>query len=72
MEIELQLNGFSHDGITYVFSEFETESGIILHQVVSDSQVLVGTEDGIVMLDLSCTIAEKKCSTINEFISKLF
>lgn len=56
-------NGFIFNSIEYTF-EGENE-------IISDSQVLVGTTNGLILLDLSCTINEVEFTDINIFVQAL-
>ena len=64
--------GFNFNNIEYIFQDFETEKELIAYQIVSESQVLVGTSDGIIMLDLSCTIEGQEYTDINLFVQNLY
>jgi hypothetical protein len=71
MDIELQnmlnlitiQNGFTFNDSIYLF-EGEIE-------VISDSQCHVPTNDGIILLDISCTINDEYFTDINLFIKRL-
>lgn len=69
-------NGFLINGINYLFNNFENDNNGTLQNVSyfinSESQVLVGTSDGIIMLDLSCTIEGKEYTDINLFVQNLY
>jgi hypothetical protein len=56
-------NGFIFNSIEYTF-EGENE-------VISESQVLIGTNDGLILLDLSCTINDSTYTDINLFVEAL-
>lgn len=56
-------NGFIFNSIEYTF-DGENE-------IISDSQVLVGTTNGLILLDLSCTINEVEFTDINLFVQAL-
>lgn len=56
-------NGFIFNSIEYTF-DGENE-------IISDSQVLVGTTNGLILLDLSCTINDVQFTDINLFIHTL-
>jgi hypothetical protein len=63
MNITTIENGFSYNDLIYLFNgEIET---------ISDSQCLTPTNEGTILLDLSCTINEIKFLDINEFITAL-
>lgn len=56
-------NGFTFNDSIYLF-EGEIE-------VISDSQCHVPTNDGIILLDISCTINDEYFTDINLFIKRL-
>lgn len=56
-------NGFEFNNSSYLF-EGEIE-------VISESQCHVPTNEGIILLDLSCTINEVEFTDINLFITAL-
>jgi len=64
-------NGFSFNEIDYTFKDQETESGFVCSEIISDSQLLIGTNEGFILLDLSCSINEKHFKDINEFYKTL-
>lgn len=63
MNIQTIENGFSFNESIYLF-EGEIE-------VISESQCHVSTNEGIILLDLSCTINEVEFTDINLFIQAL-
>lgn len=69
-------NGFVINGINYLFNNFENDNNGTLQNVSyfinSESQVLVGTTYGIIMLDLSCTIEGQEYTDINLFVQNLY
>lgn len=63
MNITTIENGFSFNELIYLFEgEIET---------LSESQCLTPTNEGTILLDLSCTINEVEFLDINEFIKAL-
>lgn len=64
--------GFNFNEIDYTFQDFENEQGLIANQIVSESQVLIGTNNGIILLDLSCTIDDETYTDINLFVKNLY
>ena len=64
-------NGYSNNGIDYLFQEFEMDGTMVPYSIMSSSQVLMGTDRGIILLDLSCTINGKEFTDINLFITAL-
>jgi hypothetical protein len=63
MNLETKTNGFIFNLIEY---NFEGEN-----EVISESQVLIGTNDGLILLDLSCTINNVQFTDINLFVNAL-
>jgi hypothetical protein len=63
MNITTILNGFTFNDLTYLF-EGEIE-------VISESQCLTPTNEGTILLDLSCTINGIEYTDINLFILAL-
>lgn len=63
MNITTIENGFSFNDLIYLLNgEIET---------ISDSQCLTPTNEGTILLDLSCTINEVEFTDINLFIQEL-
>jgi hypothetical protein len=71
MNITTIKNGFNFNEIDYTFQNQETDTGFVSSEIVSDSQLLIGTNDGLTFLDLSCTINGKTFKDINEFLIAL-
>jgi hypothetical protein len=71
MNIKTIQNGFNLNSVDYIFQSQETESGLVNYEVVSDSQMLAGTNDGLIFLDLSLSIDNKFFDNINDFIKAL-
>lgn len=71
MNIKTLQNGFNLNEIDYIFQEQETEKGFVKYEIVSDSQILVGTNEGFIFLDLSCSIDENLFKNINDFLKAL-
>jgi hypothetical protein len=71
MNIKTKKNGFNLNDLDYVFQDFQTEQGLVSSEIVSDSQLIIGTNDGLIFLDLSCTINGKTFKDINEFLIAL-
>jgi len=63
MNITTIQNGFEFNECIYSFD------GII--EIISESQCHVPTNEGTILLDLSCTINEVEFVDINEFIKAL-
>lgn len=71
MNIKTIKNGFNLNSVDYTFQEQETVNGLVKYEVVSDSQMLAGTNEGLIFLDLSCSINDKFFESINDFIKAL-
>jgi len=72
MKIKTLKNGFNLNSIDYTFESFEID-GIVKHyEIVSDSQMLSGTNEGLIFLDLSLSINDKKYENIDLFINALY
>ena len=71
MNIKTLQNGFNLNKIDYTFQEQENEKGFIKYEIVSDSQILVSTNEGLIFLDLSCSIDENLFENINDFLKAL-
>lgn len=65
-------NGFNINNIDYLFQEVETETGLVAYEILSESQVLVGTNEGFIFLDLSCTIDNVLYTNMTQFIEVLY
>ncbi len=61
---------------SYIFQQFDSihteETDLISYEIVSSSQVFVGTDRGIILLDLTFTIDDVAYNNIDEFINQLF
>lgn len=60
--------GFSHYDVFYQFIDIDGQ----YYQVISNSQVHVYTDSGIILLDLSCSIDGESYEDIDSFISALY
>ena len=57
----------------YVLQNFTNDSGeSVSYALVSDSQVHIGTDKGIILFDLSCTINKETFTDINLFTAALY
>lgn len=65
-------NGYSTNGIDYFFQDFEMDESVVAYFVMSGTQVLVGTDQGIILLDLSCAINGNYFKDINLFVQALY
>ena len=63
MNIETIKNGFNFNNITYLF-----EGDI---EIISESQCYAPTNDGIILLDLTCTINKVEYTDIDLFVEAL-
>jgi len=64
-------NGYATNGIDYLFQDFNHEGNLVPYSIISASQVLIGTDKGIILLDLSCTINEVEFADIELFVKAL-
>lgn len=71
MNIKTIKNGFNLNSVDYTFQDQETVNGLVKYEIVSDSQMLAGTNDGLIFLDLSCSINDKFFESINDFVKAL-
>lgn len=71
MNIITILNGFEFNNVNYLFQDFFFENELIKYQIIGESQCHIGTDRGIILLDLSCTINEVEFTDINLFITAL-
>lgn len=71
MNITTLKNGFNFNEIDYLFEDFQTEAGLVSSEIISDSQLLIGTNEGAIFLDLSCSINDKYFTDINLFLTAL-
>jgi len=58
--------GFIFNSTEYIFDEFRTRNAI------SQSQAHVYTSNGVLLLDLSCTIESTSFTDINSFLTNLY
>ncbi len=66
-------NGFTKDGRNFIFQNFINEQDQSLsYEIISDSQVHIGTDNGIMFLDLFVTIDGQIFTDINFFVDFLF
>jgi len=56
-------NGFIFNSIEFIFEG--------QNEILSETQCHIGTDRGIILLDLSCTINEVEFTDINLFVSAL-
>jgi hypothetical protein len=72
MKIKTLKNGFNLNSIDYTFESFEIDGIVKTYEIVSDSQMLSGTNEGLIFLDLSLSINDKKYENIDLFINALY
>jgi hypothetical protein len=60
--------GFQYNGTEYTFMEIDGQQ----YQVISNSQVHIYTDHGIILFDLICTINEEAYDNINTFVNELY
>jgi hypothetical protein len=72
MKITTTKNGFNLNSINYTFESFEIDGVSNAYEILSDSQMLSGTNDGLIFLDLSLSINDKKYENIDLFINALY
>ena len=65
-------NGFILNDNTYNFEEFDLEGILVKYQLLSDNQLHIGTSNGVILLDLTCSIDGAHYKDINEFIKSIF
>ena len=56
---------------TYQFQEWDDNGVLLDHKIMSDTQVLIGTNNGAKLLDLSLTIDDIAYTDITIFTSNL-
>lgn len=61
-------SGFVHNDASYYFMDIDGQ----YYQVISNEQVHVYTDLGIILLDLSCSIDDEYYEDIDSFISALY
>lgn len=66
--IEKIEGGFELEGRVYEFVEIDG----LNYQIISNEQAHIRTNNGIILLDLSCTINEVIYDNINAFINELY
>lgn len=72
MNIQTLKDGFNFNEINYIFQNFENENGLNKYEIISNSQVLIGTNIGIIHFDLSCSINNQFFDNIDNFITELY
>lgn len=66
-------NGYVWNERDYLFQDFTDENdNVVAYEVISESQVHIGTNDGIMLLDLSVTIDWQSFTDINTFVNFLY
>jgi hypothetical protein len=64
LNIKTIKNGFQLNNLIYLFDEKA--------EIISESQCHIPTNNGIILLDLSCTINNKLYDNIDNFINELY
>lgn len=64
-------NGFEFNETTYLFENFLLNNELVSFEIIGENQCHIGTNQGIILLDLSCTINEVEFTDINLFVSAL-
>ena len=65
-------NGFEMNESPYLFVNFDHEGQSVRYYNQSADQVLIGTDQGIILFDLTVSIDNVYYNTIQEFTDKLF
>lgn len=60
--------GFELEGRVYEFEEIDG----LNYQIISEEQAHIRTNNGIILLDLNCTINENTYDNISAFINELY
>jgi hypothetical protein len=60
--------GFVMNDSNYLFENFND----MPYEIISSTQVHIGTNEGVILLDLSVTINEQAFTDINEFVNYLY
>ena len=63
--------GFILNDSTYTFENFMDNDESVSHEMVSESQVHIGTDKGVILLDLTCSIEGIQFTDIAEFVKAL-
>jgi hypothetical protein len=61
-------NGFVLNNVNYSFLNYDG----MAYEILSESQVHIGTNDGVMFLDLSVSINNTLFNDINEFVNFLY
>jgi hypothetical protein len=70
--IEKIQNGFTFNKRTFQFQKFELGEELVFSEIISDTQAHIGTDQGVIMFDLSCPINNITYNDINSFVTELF
>lgn len=65
-------NGFLLNDNKFIFSDFELDNQFVKYEILSENQIHIGTDRGIILIDLTCSIDNLIFENINEFINKLY
>ena len=63
--------GYSAKNRNYIFKSFEIDDKRVEYKIVSPDQVLVGTDQGVILLDLTCSVNGVVYNDINLFVENL-
>lgn len=64
-------NGFEFNDSIYLFKDFSLNEELVAYEIIGESQVHIGTDKGIILLDLTCTINNVQFTDINLFVNAL-
>lgn len=64
-------NGFEFNDSSYLFKDFSLNGELVAYEIIGESQVHIGTDKGIILLDLSCTINNVQFTDIDLFVNAL-
>lgn len=65
-------NGFTLNENEYLFNPFYSDNGIVDYEIISNNQCHIGVNNGVIFLDLSCSINDNTFENINDFITALY
>lgn len=71
LNITTTQNGFEFNDSSYLFENFLLNGELVAYEIIGETQCHIGTDKGIILLDLSCTINEIEFTDINLFVSAL-
>jgi hypothetical protein len=68
LEIQKTGKGFLMNGYEYLFTNFDG----LQYEIITETQVHIGTNEGIMLLDLSVSIDKNVFTDITAFVNYLF